>query len=196
MTRRTAPAFSRQSPLPRLRVPPVGAQCSRQLPVAQRALLVPSPAQQPRSSASVPPSFVLPFLLSLLYPASCFSSTFHQPGSPARLVLPAPLPHQNTPGGTLQTPPQEALPVHTTRAKATGRGRRGRRAPQVLQSRKPRYPAAAARRAGVGGAWAQAGLAARLGSGCPQPGARVPRAGERVGRRMGSGLPPAGGRPC
>lgn len=76
MTRGTAPACGRQSPLPRHLVSPLGAQFPRPLPVARRALLGTRPRPPARPTALErslrPPSSVLRSLLSLLYPASCF----------------------------------------------------------------------------------------------------------------------------
>lgn len=173
MTRGTAPACGRQSPLPRHLVSPLGAQFPRPLPVARRALLGTRPRPPARPTALErslrPPSFVLRFLLSLLYPASCFLVCLPETRIARQVgacTTPAPK-HRESP------PPDAAAAhaaVHPTRAKAAGRGRRGRRGPRSCSAGSPRI-----RRLRLGvRAWAGRGR----GRGSPPAGEVVARSPE------------------
>lgn len=180
VTRGTAPACVRQSPLPRHLVSPLGAQFPR--PLSSALDLVPLPAQQPWSSASVPPlsCFASSFLFCTPRPA--FSSASHKPGSPARLV-PAPLP---APKYRETLHPDAAAvhaAVHPARAKAAGRGRRGRRGPRSCSAGSPRI-----RRLWLGvRAWAGRGRgrgsppAGELVARSPEPGRPGPESGLAAG---------------
>lgn len=145
--------------------------------------LVPLPAQQLRSSASIPPPSCFPSFLSvaraplLVYlPHTRVAGEARRLGaraSPAPTYRDEPRPHHSKRG---PAPPRAPKP-----GAEEGEGAFGPSLREGAGSKGIRPPAAG--RAGGGGAWAQAGLAARpprpRGSGCSQP-------RERVGGRVGS----------
>lgn len=161
----SAPSASGPPPPPHRRpvAPTTAASCPARCPQHQTSS--PRPPISPGARPPYPPLSCFTFSFLFCTPASRLPST--NPDRPQGWCCTAPAPKYKH-----SRPQRTQQPVHATRGKATGRGGRGRLGAQVLRGRKPRYPAAAAaRRAAVGGAWAWAwaGLAARLGSGCPQP---------------------------
>lgn len=110
-----------------------------QLPTALSSALdlVPSPAQQLWSSASIHPPSVLCFLLFLPCPAPCFLPTFHKLGSPTRCVVPvpAPPPHRNTKKHPRATPPDPTA-VNTVHKRSAHKSHRQRK-PRARFARVP-----------------------------------------------------------